>query len=186
MPRYAAFLRAINVGGHHTVAMERLCRLFEEAGCSEVTSIIASGNVVFASASKSPAALEKRIAAHLEKSLGYAVVTFVRTPAELAAVAAHRPFARSDLEAPGHGMYVGFLTAEPDAGARRRVEALAGPGDGFGLRGRELYWLRRGRFSDSKISGATLEKALGQPTTLRKATTIDKMALRCTSEGKPR
>ena len=29
MPRYVAFLRAINVGGHHKVTMDQLRRTFE-------------------------------------------------------------------------------------------------------------------------------------------------------------
>jgi uncharacterized protein (DUF1697 family) len=175
MPRYIAFLRAINVGGH-VVKMAALKRHFEEAGCLEVETVIASGNVVFASASKSPSALEKRLAAQLEARLGYAVSTFLRTPSELAALAAHRAFPDGELEAPGHGLYIGFLATEPDAGARKRVLALGSAIDSFVLHGREIYWLRRGRFSDSKMSGPLLERALGQPTTLRNVTTVRKMA----------
>jgi hypothetical protein len=48
--------------------------------------------------------------------------------------------------------------------------------DDLHLRGRELFWRRHGRFSDSQISGAQLERALGQPTTLRKVTTVEKLA----------
>jgi uncharacterized protein (DUF1697 family) len=175
MPRYVAFLRAINVGGH-TVTMTVLRRHFADLGCSEVETVIASGNVVFDAPSRSPAALEKRIAAHLETRLGYAVATFLRTPAEVAHIAAHRPFSRSELEAPGHGLYIGFLASVPGAGARRGVLALENPADSLRLRGRELYWLRRGGFSDSKMSGSALEKALGQPATLRNATTVGKIA----------
>ena len=175
MPRYVAFLRAINVGGH-TVAMADLRRLFEEVGCSEVESVIASGNIVFGSAAKSPASLESRIAAHLETSLGYAVATFLRTPAELQTIASHTPFPRKELEAAGHSLYVGFHGSVAEAGARRRVLALASSFDDFNLRGREIYWLCRGRSSDSKVYGGALEKALGQAATIRNATTIRKIA----------
>jgi len=53
--RYAAFLRAINVGGH-TVKMEPLRRVFESAGFDDVETIIASGNVVFESPRRGEAA----------------------------------------------------------------------------------------------------------------------------------
>jgi uncharacterized protein (DUF1697 family) len=175
VPRWVAFLRAINVGGH-TVTMAALRGHFEALGCRGVETVIASGNVVFEASSKSPAALEKKIAAHLEARLGYAVATFLRTPAELAAVAARAPFPRSELDAPGHGLYIGFLAAEPDPAARKRVLGLGSEVDALGLEGRELYWLRRGRFSDSKMSGNALERALGQPATLRNATTVRRMA----------
>lgn len=37
-------------------------------------------------------ALERKIASHLERALGDAVPTFIRSPAEIVAVAAHEPF----------------------------------------------------------------------------------------------
>jgi uncharacterized protein (DUF1697 family) len=175
MPRYVAFLRAINVGGH-TVAMASLRRHFEEAGCGGVETVIASGNVLFESSSRSAAVLEKRIAAHLEGRLGYAVATFLRTPEELGSIAAHRPFARSDCERPGHSLFVAFHGRAADAASRRRLLGLASDFDDLRIRGREVYWLCRGRSSASKIYGGGLEKALGQPATLRNAATVRKIA----------
>jgi uncharacterized protein (DUF1697 family) len=174
MPRFVAFLRAINVGGHNTVTMAALKGHFEALGCAGVETVVASGNVVFDVSSKSPAALEKKIAGHLEARLGYAVATFLRTPSELADAVAHAPFPRPEVDAPGHALYIGFLGAAPDAGAGKRVLALATPLDAFRVRGRELYWLCRSR--DSKVSGKALERALGQPVTLRNATTVRKIA----------
>ena len=52
MPRYIAFLRAINVGGHNTVKMDFLRQLFESLGFSNVETFIASGNIVFETTSK--------------------------------------------------------------------------------------------------------------------------------------
>ena len=172
MPRVVAFLRAINVGGH-TVEMAKLKRLFEQLAFSGVETFIASGNVIFEAPGHAPAALEKRIAAHLEKSLGYEVVTFLRTPAELAAVVSHRAFPRA---LPGSTLHIGFLGAPPGAAAKRQVLALASDIDDFHVHGRELYWRCAGRFSDSVVSGPKLEKALGQPTTMRKITTVEKLA----------
>ena len=89
MPRYIAFLRAINVGGH-TVKMDRLREIFESLGFANVETFIASGNVVFETTALDTAALETRIAAALQAALGYEVATFIRTEAELARIAAHR------------------------------------------------------------------------------------------------
>ena len=57
MPRYIAFLRAINVGGH-TVKMDRLREIFESLGFANVETFIASGNVVFETTAGDTAALE--------------------------------------------------------------------------------------------------------------------------------
>jgi uncharacterized protein (DUF1697 family) len=172
MPRVVAFLRAINVGGH-TVEMARLKKLFEELSLTGVETFIASGNVIFDTPGGAPAALEKKIAAHLEKSLGYEVVTFVRTPAELAATLAHRAFPK---ERAGSTLHIGFLGSPASAAAKKQVLALTSDIDDFALHGRELYWRCAGRFSDSVVSGPKLEKALGQPTTMRKHTTVEKLA----------
>jgi uncharacterized protein (DUF1697 family) len=175
MPRYIAFLRAINVGGH-VVKMDALRRLFAAIDLSSVETIIASGNVVFDSASKSPKALEKKIEDHLRKKLGYDVETFLRTPTELTAVAQYQPFQPSELEAPGHSLHIGFLDDPPNAAAKKKIVALSNDVDTFHIHERELYWLRRGKFSESKITGNQLERTLEMPTTLRNVTTVRKIA----------
>ena len=91
MPRLIAFLRAINVGGH-TVSMAQLRKEFEALGLQNVETFIASGNVIFTSRSRDLAALEKKIESRLRASLGYEVATFLRTDAEVAELAAYRPF----------------------------------------------------------------------------------------------
>lgn len=66
VPRYAALLRGINVGGHR-VKMDRLRGIFEEFGFAEVTTFIASGNVIFRRPSDDAVALERQIEQHLER-----------------------------------------------------------------------------------------------------------------------
>lgn len=175
MPRYIAFLRAINVGGH-TVKMDRLRQLFEALGLARVETFIASGNVSFESSARNTQSLEKKIERHLEQALGYAVAAFLRTPAELAAVAAYQPFAAKELEAAGHHLYIGFVAAPPGRDAQQKLLAFRTAVDDFHLHGRELYWLRRTRIGESKITGGMLEKALGTPSTLRNVTTVRKLA----------
>lgn len=178
MPRYVAFLRAINVGGH-TVKMATLRGLFEQAGLTGVETVIASGNVLFESASRDTPALERRIEAFLRKGLGYEVATFVRTPAELAAIARAEPFADAAAGAV-HAIYVGFLPNAPDAETIRRFEASGTPDDLLRVVGREAWWLCRKRFSESTLSGAHLEKTIGMPATVRNRTTVTKLAARFT------
>ena len=169
--RYVAFLRALNVGGH-TVEMAKLKKLFEQLKLGGVETFIASGNVIFDAPRGATAALEKKIAAHLEKSLGYEVATFLRSPAELADVLAHLAFAKQRA---GSTIHIGFLGAPATAAAKEQVRALTSEIDDFHLNGRELYWRCAGRFSDSVVSGPKLERALGQPTTIRKHTTVEKL-----------
>jgi uncharacterized protein (DUF1697 family) len=178
MPRYIALLRAINVGGR-VVKMDRLRALFEENGFSQVDTFIASGNVLFNSSSKSGPALERKIEKQLRASLGYDVATFVRTVAEVQQVAVYEPFSAAVMATPYHGLYVSFLRDPPSADARRAVAALRSPTDDFHIEGRELYWLSRVPFGESKIAGPLVEKILGMPATSRSVTSVRKLAAKC-------
>jgi uncharacterized protein (DUF1697 family) len=174
--RHVAFLRAINVGGH-TVKMAELRAHFEAMGLSRVQTYIASGNVIFQSPTAA-AQLEQRIAEHLEASLGYAVATFIRSPAELAAIVARPAFPTSEMEAAGTRLHIGFLDRPPETAAQRALLGLANDVNRFHVHGREAYWLCRGRMSDSGFSGALLERTLGVAATLRNANTVRNLAAR--------
>src|SRR6266545_1627528 len=173
MLRYIAFLRAINVGGH-TVKMEHLRRLFESLGFSNVETFIASGNVIFEASDAHT--LEQQIERHLQHSLGYAVATFLRTAAELAAIAHYQPFPISELDAARNGLYIAFLPAPPPDEAQQKLMAFRTELDDFHIHGREIYWLCRTKISLSAFSGALLEKTIGMPATMRNATTVRKLA----------
>ena len=173
MPRYVAFLRAINVGGH-VVKMDRLRALFDELRFRNVETFIASGNVLFDSASKDTAAMERKIETHLEQALGYEVVTFVRQTSDLAAVVAGHPFV--DVERNGHTLSVGFLKQPLGAAAVSVMRSIGTEYDEFHVGGREAYWLCRGRMSESKLWNGALQKALGAPTTFRNMTTVKRLA----------
>jgi len=175
MPKYVAFLRAINVGGH-TVKMDYLRRLFEALGFSNVETFIASGNVIFDATSKSTKALEKKIEIFLLEMLGYEVATFIRSITELATIAHYQPFLEAGSDAEGNSLYIGFLAESPGEETKRKVLSLATEVDYFHLSGRELYWLCLKKFSESEVSGAMLAKRLGAQTTLRNSTTVKKLA----------
>ncbi|HKB05146.1 MAG TPA: DUF1697 domain-containing protein [Gemmataceae bacterium] len=174
MPLHIAFLRAINVGGR-VVKMDQLRALFEGLGLSKVETFIASGNVIFESPAKAKA-LETKIAGHLRESLGYEVGVFIRSPAEIAAVAGHQPFPVADLEADGHSLYISFLSSAPAAEAAERLRALRTDLDDFHIHGCEVYWLCRTRISESAVSMAKFERAVGVPGTMRNVTTVKKLA----------
>jgi uncharacterized protein (DUF1697 family) len=174
MPRYITFLRAINVGGHN-VKMAQLRTLFEQLEFSNVETFIASGNVIF-DAPATKVQLEQQIERHLQAALGYAVATFIRSPAELAAVAAYQPFTADELAAEGGSLYVAFLKAAPDRAAVQKLLTFRTEVDDFHVHEREVYWLSRARMSDSTFSGALLEKTLGIPATMRNVTTVRKLA----------
>ena len=175
MPKYVAFLRAINVGGH-TVKMEYLRSLFEALGFSNVETVIASGNVIFDSTSKSTKTLEKKIESYLQEMLGYEVATFIRSISELGEIACYEPFIDAELKAEGSAVYIAFLADRPAEEGKQKLLALATEVDEFHFSGREIYWLRRKKISESEFSGPKFEKTLGMKATLRNSTTVKKIA----------
>ena len=186
MARHIAFLRGINVGGHR-VKMDRLRELFEELGFSDVDTFIASGNVIFTGQSSDPdndpAALEREIEHHLEQELGYEVATFIRSPSELKAIAAFEPYAPWGEEGPDDSLYVIFLPAPPDAESCERFDDLGTPMDDFQISRREIYWLIKGKLTDSPLFGAGLAKATGDvPNTTRNMKTVRRLVARYGSD----
>ena len=176
MPRLVAFLRAINVGGH-TVTMEELRRLFSSLGGKGVETFIASGNVIFTSRSKDIPALERKIERGLHAALGYEVTTFLRTDAEVVAVAAHKPFNPAQVRtAAAHS--VGFFREPLGVTAVKALEAQKTDADQFHVHGREVYWLCRKKQSEAAFSSALLERTLKVRVTWRGLNTIVRLVER--------
>jgi uncharacterized protein (DUF1697 family) len=111
----------------------------------------------------------------LRNALAYDVTAFVRTAAEVRAVAEHQPFSPAALKR-SIAFNVAFLRRAPDAKGAKALNALKTRTDDFHIRGRELYWLSTNRQSASKISNAVFEKMLGASSTMRGIGTIRKLA----------
>ena len=174
MARYVAFLRAINVGGH-VVKMDVLKAAFANLGFTNIETFIASGNVIFDARSKERAKLELRIERELEGTLGYEVAAFLRTPAEVAAIARYEPFPRAAM-ADAVSLNVGLLKGPMDPGLWPAVETFRTEIDDFHLNGSELYWMCRSRQMESKFSNAAFERKLKLTATFRGLKTMEKLA----------
>lgn len=174
--RYLAFLRGMNVGGHR-VSMSDLRELFVALKFTDVETFIASGNVIFdVTGSASADVLEQRIEAQLRAALGYAVATFLRTPDELLSIAQRVPFPAADVAEAGHTVHVGLLRRAPDAALTRHLEGLATAFDTFGVGTREMYWLCRGKTTDSLVKWPAVEKAMKLDVTMRNLNTVRKLS----------
>lgn len=174
MPRHIAFLRAINVGGN-TVKMEVLRACFEALGFASVETFIASGNVIFDARRGVAAALETKIESALESDLGFRVDCFLRTPSEVAAIAACTPVP-ADLRGEAAACNVGFLKAPLSAADLATLKSLETDLDDFFVADREVYWTCRVKQSDSKFNGGVFERKLGQRVTFRGVNTVARLA----------
>lgn len=174
MSLYAAFLRGMNVGGHR-LTNDELRAHFTKMEFADVATFRASGNVVFAGKAQPPDAVKDRIESGLEQLLGYAVPTFVRTAAEVQAIAAAEPFDAARLQGSAGKLQVVLLSAAPSREAQADALALAGDTDGLVFDGREVYWLPSGGVLDSALDMTSLARVLGQ-TTIRTKGTVELIA----------
>jgi uncharacterized protein (DUF1697 family) len=169
LPRYAAFLRGINVGGTR-ITKDDLCAPFQALDLEDVTTFRASGNVIFDGPRESATKLAKRIEERLAVDLGFTrAVTFIRTAAEMRALAEDDPIPR----APGEKLHVLFCLKKPPAS----VLDYATPTDPLAIGKKELYWGPDGRMIDSEIDLKAIEKLIG-PMTMRTKDTVDQIAAR--------
>jgi uncharacterized protein (DUF1697 family) len=177
MIRYAAFLRAINVGGSHVVKMDVLRGIFDGLGFARVETFIASGNVVFETRSKDVRALEKKIEKALLESLGFEVVTFVRTLSEVGEITRHRAFPKAAV-ASAAALNIGLLKEPLTASAKATLASLKTSIDDFHAHSSELYWICLKKQSESKVSNAVFERVLKLSATFRGLRTLEKMVAR--------
>ncbi len=181
MARFAAFLRGINVGGHR-ITNDELRAACEVVGLQGVATFRASGNVIFAADEGEDAdAIVDRIETGLGGTLGYEVPVFLRTAAEVSAIAGHQPFEARSVEASAGKLQVSLLAARPSARAKKAVLALATDEDRLAIRDRELYWLPSGGMLESGLDLDTVDAALGLSTRRTKGT-IEQVAAKFFAE----
>jgi uncharacterized protein (DUF1697 family) len=159
MTRYVALLRGINVGGHR-ITMDELRRHFVALKFDGVESFIASGNILFNTASTDVAGLENRIERHLARKLGYEVPAFLRTLSELAAALKNQPFAPDDVVNESYSRYLLFLQTPLPETLQDAITRVSCATDEFHVLGREIHWLCRGKISDETPAAKAFGKLL--------------------------
>jgi uncharacterized protein (DUF1697 family) len=174
MQSHAAFLRGVNLGANRKASGADLREALEGAGFGDVATFRNSGNVVFSgkgAATKLTAQVEECLAA----KLGFDVKVFLRTAAQVRAIAEREPFPADLVEASAGKLQVSLLDERPAKRAQEEVLALATDEDRLVFGDRELYWLPSGGIRDSALDQKTIERVLG-PATMRTMGTIELMA----------
>lgn len=160
--------------------MARLRELFEELGFTDVATFIASGNVIFSTASEEPDDLTHVIEQHLVRSLGYGVATFLRSPDDLEAIARFETGAGTQGPVPA-SHYVMFLRGPASDSMRSQFADLCSEMDDFQFSGAEIHWLIQGKMSESPLFKGGLERATqGATTTTRNMNTVRRLVAKTT------
>ena len=119
MGRFVAFLRGVNVGGNKKVPMAELRDLLAALGCTDIKTLLNSGNAVFSAEGKAEQHA-RAIQAGILSSLGFDVPVIVKTKAEMDAIAQENTLAES---ADNHSRL--FVTVTPNPSALAELAPLS-------------------------------------------------------------
>jgi uncharacterized protein (DUF1697 family) len=170
---YAALLRGVNLGAHNRIRMPELRALVEELGCTDVSTYVQSGNVVFRSG-RGAAPLAKAIGHGIRSELGLGVTVVIRNGRQLERLVAGSPFGRP--KGKEHTLYVTFLAGKPDRERVRRLGEESFDPERFELVGEDVYLLFPNGYGRSKLNNALLERRLGVAATTRNWRTVTALA----------
>ena len=172
MSTLIALLRGINLGPSRRLAMADLRELLTEAGFEDVRTLLQSGNVVL-STSKKPQPAATAIEEAIEARTEMEVDVIARTAAELEKIVAADPFA--DVRDDGARQFVTFLSAKPNAAARKLLDDDFAP-DRLVIAGREIYtWCPDG-MRDSRLMKLLSGRKIAPIATVRNWNTVTKLA----------
>jgi uncharacterized protein (DUF1697 family) len=170
MTRYVAFLRGVNVGGVN-LKMAEVAKAFEDAGFTNVRTVLASGNVLLDS-DENVDAVRKKAEKTLRDTFGYDAWVLAYDIKTVAAISKAYPF---DREVEGHHSYVTFVTdpAVLDELAARAKQA--GPDEKIKPGKGVIYWqVPRGTL-DTTIGKTMGMKRYKSSTTTRNLRTLEKV-----------
>ncbi|MER6317837.1 DUF1697 domain-containing protein [Streptomyces sp. NPDC001581] len=173
--KYAALLRGINVGGNKKVPMAELRSVLEELGHGDVQTYLQSGNAVFSSAEKDPAALARELETAIETHFGFRVACLVVDGAYLRAVADACPFPAAELE--GKQLHATFFSAQPGAERFAALDQASYLPEEYRLGDRVLYLYAPDGLGRSKLAEALAKPAVvkGIDVTTRNWNTVAKL-----------
>ncbi|MEO5875953.1 MAG: DUF1697 domain-containing protein [Streptosporangiaceae bacterium] len=170
MTKYVALLRGINVGGHNKVPMADLREVLSGLGYTDVSTLLQSGNAVFAAPGRTAGQIATAVEAAITERFGLTIRTLVRSADELRAVVEDNPMEVRDPQK----FLVLFLHEVPakelldaiDTEAFQPEEMIAGE--------REIYVYHPEGMQNAKLV-THLGKRLAMPTTGRNWNTVTKL-----------
>jgi uncharacterized protein (DUF1697 family) len=169
MSRYAAFLRGVSP---MNLKMPALKAALEEAGFSEVKTLLSSGNAVFSGRRATDVAIEKKIESAIEEKVGKRFGVIVRSIDELRALIDADPYQQFRLPA-GSKRVVTFLRTPPER--KLKLPPALDGAQIWTVRGREAM-SSYVRSEKGPVFMALIEKTFGKDVTTRTWDTVQKVA----------
>lgn len=169
--KYCAFLRGVNVNGT-SMKMAEVCKVFSDAGTSEVSSVLATGNLIFSS-DKSAADLKIILEKAMSDYFNYEAFLFIKSEKEVVAIFENSPFTKADdlhiYAFVGTEDIENVLLEEFDHSQKTENENAQ-------IIGHIFYWqVPKGNTLDSDFGKVLGKKSLKNKITSRNLNTIEKI-----------
>ena len=174
MTSYVALLRAVNVAGK-SLAMSALRDFASALGLDNPRTLLQSGNLIFRSAGRKPAELERLLELEAGRRLGVATDFLVRSGRELTSIVANNPFPAAARRDPAH-LLVMFLKDEPATDAIAALRKAIVGRESIAAEARQLYIVYPDGIGRSKLSTRFIEKQIGTRGTGRNWNTVVELA----------
>jgi len=180
MARWVALLRGINVGGRNRVRMQSLVKIFGAAGCTNVSTHLQSGNVVFDACIESTESFVGAIGDHIERNLGFRPDVMLLTSRALRRAIDRNPYPHATTAPATLHLFV--LAGRPTPTRLRNLSHLATASESFRIDGRCLYLHAPQGIGRSKLV-RQVDRVLGMPTTARNWRTVLALAELAETDG---
>ncbi len=175
MATYVALLRAVNVGGRNPIGMSELRRFAAQLGLDDPRTLLQSGNLVFRTAARSTADLERMLEVEAAARLGLQADFMVRSTADWRAIIGGNPFLRQAQDDPGHLLVMVFKKA-PKAADVKALRAVIAGREVIEARGAHAYLVYPDGVGRSRLTTALIERTLETRGTGRNWNTVVKLA----------
>ncbi|MGC4128367.1 MAG: DUF1697 domain-containing protein [Bergeyella sp.] len=168
---YCAFLRGVNVKGT-SMKMADVCAVFEKLGMEKVSSVLASGNILFQS-DKPAEELKKMLESAMSERFGYEAYLFIRNEEEIRNMLEKSPFEKKE----NFHLYVFVANPETENILREEFEKVSKQeGEKAEISGGIFYWqVQKGNTLDSEFGKILGRKSLKAHFTSRNINTFEKI-----------
>ncbi|MDP9954648.1 uncharacterized protein (DUF1697 family) [Epilithonimonas hungarica] len=169
--KYCAFLRGVNVKGTNMKMLD-VCKVFSEAGVQNVSSVLASGNILFQS-DKDSAELKKILEKAMSEHFSYEAFLFIKDEKEINEILKNDPF--PPIENLHNYIFIGSEKVE-EALLEEFEKSTKEEGEQGKIVDQIFYWqVPKGQTLNSSFGKVLGKKKLKDKMTSRNANTFEKI-----------
>lgn len=175
---FIAFLRGINVGGHHKIKMTDLQNTLSKLSYKNVQTYLQSGNVIFEFSDANPLELQDQIAAAILSDFGHKIKVIVLSREHFMKAYKHLPsFDETDSE---NKSYVVFLDRKANPDVFLEIKNAPDHKEKMILNDQIIYVHYSNGYGNSKINNNFFERKLNLVATTRNRRTVRNLFERLT------